>query len=409
MEPTGFDRKLIAILAADVEGYSRLMGVDEDGTLRRLTEHRAVGDKIIDDHRGRVVNSAGDGYLAEFASPVAALRCAVAIQQELTARNSVLAPAEQMRWRLGLNLGDVIAEGDNIFGEGVNVAARLQALADGGGISISGTLFDQVETKLDLTFDFAGEQKVKNISKPVRIYKVMIPGQQTEKTTFARLRRRLVNPMPGKRWPVVAGALVLAMAAILVLAPAQPPEAPASGTPTVAVMPFHVIGGSAEITDFSDGLSQDLVTLLSEGTALRVMAAPRGPAGEAGAAVEIGRRLGARYILDGSVRAAGKRIRVSAQLVDVASGFNLWGGRYDRELADVLAVQDEVSAKIVSTLAVKLGEAELERAARARGAETIGDYSLAALRAVGRLARETVLLPVRIYESLRQDTSRESS
>ncbi len=335
MSQQGLERKLSAILNADVKGYSRLMGDDEVATIQTLTAYREVMATLIQQYRGRVVDTPGDNLLAEFASVVDAVQCAVEVQQELEARNVELPPHRRMEFRIGINLGDVVVEGERIYGDGVNIAARLEGMAEGGGICISGTAYDQVEGKLSLGYEYLGEQAVKNIKKPVRAYRVeMEPG-------VAALRVR------GERVVVPAGK-------------AQALELP--DKPSIAVLPFVNMSGDPEQEYFSDGITEDLITDLSKISGLFVIA--RNSAflykGEAANLQQVGRELGVRYVLEGSVRRAGDRVRITAQLVDARTGYHLWAERYDRDLKDIFALQDEVTQKIVAALKVKLTRGEME-------------------------------------------------
>ena len=394
MAPQEFQRKLTSILSADVKDYSRLMESDEAGTLRRLNEAREIIDQHIVRHRGRVVSAAGDGVLCEFESPVEAVRCSAAMQEELGRRNAELAPDTRMLWRVGINLGDVMIDGDNIFGDGVNVAARLQSLAEAGGICISGTVYDQVETKLPLRYAPMGEQRVKNIAKLVRVYGVHgdAEGALTiEPPTAAkegRSRWRLWRP----GW-----ALAALLAGVLVwtslTSPPPPPRDPTM-TPAVAVLPFRAIGGDQGQVEFGEGLTEDLIVALAEQTGLRVISAE-----ESLSPQEIGARLQVPYVLDGRVRQAGDKLRITAQLSETSSGYHLWGGRYDRTLGDVLAVQEEVADKIVATLAVKLAESEGERL-RSEGGTTGQSYLMRGVAYLGRFAEDAVTLPGTLYRAL---------
>ena len=322
------ERRLAAILAADVVGYSALMETDEEATLVTLSAYRQVIDGLVTDHRGRVFGSAGDSVIAEFASPVEAVRCAAEIQLELKQRSANLAEDRRMRFRIGVNLGDVVVEGDNLFGDGVNVAARLQALADPGGIYVSGTVFDQVEGKLDFGFDDLGAQQVKNIAKPVRIYRVSFG----ESRGAADVRVSEPLPLPDK--------------------------------PSIAVLPFANMSGDPEQEYFSDGITEDIITELSRFRSLFVIARNSSFAfkDQSIDVAEIGRKLGVRYIVEGSVRKAGNRVRISAQLIEAAAGNHLWAERYDRELEDIFAIQDEVTQTIVGTVVGRLEYVAREQA-----------------------------------------------
>ena len=331
MQDAGVTRKLAVILAADVAGYSRLMAADEEGTLATLNARRQVIDELIARHHGRIFTTAGDSVMAEFASAVEAVRCAAAIQQENERRNAGLLEPRRMLFRVGVNLGDVIVGGDNLFGEGVNVAARLEGMAEPGGICISGAVYDQIRSKVKLSFDDLGERSLKNIGYPVRVFAVRRDGA--------------AEPEPLPEWP--AGT-----------APARP-----SALPSIAVLPFANLGGDPEQEYFADGITEDLITELSRFQELRVIARNSVLTYKTNPVrvQEVGRDLGVRYVLEGSVRKAGGRVRITAQLVDAGTGHHLWAERFDRDLADIFAVQDEVTGRIVATLAGKLAESERRR------------------------------------------------
>ena len=342
------ERRLAAILAADVAGFARLAEADEASTLARLRALRAeVIEPSVRRHRGRLVKLMGDGLLAEFPSVVDAAACALAIQDGTAALHEGSTPADALYLRIGLNLGDVVVEGDDLMGDGVNVAARLEGLAEPGGIVISGTAFDHLHGKLDLGFASLGEQRLKNIGRPVRAYRLLRGGVST-------------------------GAPAT---------PAPPPE-----RPSLAVLPFDNLSGDAAQAYFSDGVSEDLITELSRFRDLVVLARHSSFAlrGQPHDAVEIGRRLSVRYLLEGSVRKAGNRVRITAQLIDAATGTHLWAERYDRPLDDIFAVQDEVVATIAATLIGRIEAAGLERARR-KPTEDLAAYDLV-LRGMDRLA-----------------------
>ena len=343
MESHDIERKLAAIVSADVKGYSRLMGEDEVATIRTLTTYREVMTTLIRRHRGRVVDSPGDNLLAEFASVVDAVQCAVEIQQELQRKNADLADSRRMEFRLGINLGDVVVEGEKIYGDGVNIAARLEGLAEGGGICISGIVYDQVENKLNflnLGYEYLGEQTVKNITKPVPVYRV-----QVDKGAGVETSRRGVSTT---RFPEHTQALSL-------------PD-----KPSLAVLPFTNLSGDPEQEYFSDGITEDLITDLSKLSGLFVIA--RNSTflykGKIITPDQVNQELGVRYMLEGSVRKSGNRVRITAQLIDTTTGYHLWAERYDRELQDIFAVQDEVTEKIVAALQVKLTAGEQQRLRR---------------------------------------------
>ena len=331
MEHEITERKLAAILAADVVGYSRLMGVDEEATLRDLNASREVIDALVATHRGRVFGSAGDSVVAEFASPVEAVRCAVEIQEKIDKRNADRPEERRMRYRIGVNLGDVMVAGDNLLGDGVNVAARLEGLAEPGGVYVSGAVYEQVRRTVPLGFEDLGERPMKNIAQPVQVYRVRMD---------------------------VAGGSTAALDT-----DAKPSAARLPAKPSIAVLPFENIGGDPKESYFADGITEDLITELSRFQELFVIA--RNSAfiykGKAVKVQEVGRELNVRYVLEGSVRKAGNRVRITAQLVEAASGHHLWAERFDRDLEDIFAVQDEVTQKIVATISGKLAETERRR------------------------------------------------
>ncbi|MBI3796454.1 MAG: hypothetical protein HY268_05720, partial [Deltaproteobacteria bacterium] len=324
------ERKLTAILSADVKGYSRLMGDDEEATIRTLTTYREVMTTRIQHQRGRVVDSPGDNLLAEFASAVDAVRSAVEIQRELRVKNSDLPDSRKMEFRVGINVGDVIVEGERIYGDGVNIAARLEALAEGGGLCISGTVYDQVENKLALGYEYLGEQTVKNIAKPVRVYRVQI-----EEPAGVELPRQ--------------GGFTLHQSEPL-------PGLPLPDKPSIIVLPFVNLSNDPEQEYFSDGITEDITTDLSKISSLFVIS--RNSAytykGKAARVQDISREMGVRYVLEGSVRKAGERVRITAQLIDATTDHHLWAERYDRPLTDIFALQDEVVQKIVTTLKLQV-------------------------------------------------------
>jgi TolB-like protein/class 3 adenylate cyclase/Tfp pilus assembly protein PilF len=373
-------RKLTAILAADVEGYSRLMGADEAGTHAMLTAYRGVIARSIADQGGRIVGTAGDSVLADFPSVVGALHAAVEIQKEVAERNAELPAERRLRFRIGINLGDVIVDGDDIFGDGVNVAARVQALAEPGGIAVSGAVYDQVRNKLELGFRDRGAHRVKNIAEPVRVYGVLTESAAARRT--AQVARGL--------WLVVsaAGAAMVVLAVVLTIWPlwpetkttdqAQPSSLTRSGTqsdpleqssalgakPTVAVLPFENQGGDPEHDYFSEGITEDIIAALGRFSSLLIMSwdAVAPYKGQTITPERLRQDLNVRYVVDGSVRRAGDRLRVTTRLTDTERGILLWSERYDRAVDDVFAVQDDITRQIVSTLAIRVSYLEQERA-----------------------------------------------
>jgi adenylate cyclase len=320
-------RKLTAILSADVKGYSRLMGEDEVGTIRTLNTYKEMMSNLIQQHHGRVVDAPGDNLLAEFGSVVDAVQTAVEIQKELKTRNAELAENRRMEFRIGVNLGDVIEDGEQILGDGVNIAARLESLSEAGGICISGSAYEQVENKVEVGFEYLGEHMVKNITRPVRVYRVI-----TQAGVAHGMDKKL--ELPEK--------------------------------PSIAVLPFVNMSGDPEQEYFSDGLTEDLITDLYKISGLFVIARHSvfTYKGKAVRVDQVGRELGVRYVLEGSVRKVGNRVRITAQLVDTLKGGHLWAERYDRDLRDIFALQDEVTQKIVESLAVRLTKREEERLTR---------------------------------------------
>jgi TolB-like protein/class 3 adenylate cyclase len=326
-------RRLTAILAADVAGYSRLMGADEEGTHERLQAHlRELVNPKIAEHRGRVVKNTGDGFLAKFASVVDAVRCAAEVQRGMAERNGAVPPGERIEFRIGVNLGDVIVEERDIFGDGVNVAARLEGLAKPGGVLISNTVHDHVRDRLSLSFEDLGDQQVKNIARPVRVY---------------ALRPEAVADLPA---PSVPPALSIS----------QSPVAPRL---SIVVLPFSNLSDDPEQQYFADGITEDLTTdlsriagtfVISRNTAFTYRNKPV-------ATKQIGRELGVRYVLEGSVRRSGSRVRVTAQLIDAETDAHLWAERFDHDTADLFALQDEITSRIAIALSLEITRREAAR------------------------------------------------
>ncbi len=357
------ERRLAAILAADVVGYSRLMEADEAGTLVALKALRNdLTDPLIAEYRGRIVKLMGDGALVEFSSAVDAVACAVNIQRDLTEQNAEAPEDRRIVLRIGINLGDVIVEGDDIYGEGVNLASRLEGIAEPGGICISEKVHQEVEKKLDMEFAYLGELQVKNIVKPVRTYAAILGDKLP------------VAPKASKRRPRTRGRLFAAAAIAIALIgggvaawlkPWAPRIEPASleamafplpDKPSIAVLPFNNMSDDPSQEYFADGMTEDLITDLSKVTGLFVIARNSSFAykGQQVKVAQVAEELGVRYVLEGSVRRVGDQVRINAQLIDATTGGHLWAERYDGALADVFALQDEVTRKIVAALAVKL-------------------------------------------------------
>jgi len=362
-------RKLTAILSADVKGYSRLMGEDEEGTIRTLNTYKEVMSNIIQRQRGRVVDAPGDNVLAEFGSVVDAVRCAVDIQKELKTRNAELPENRRMEFRIGVNLGDVVEDGEQILGDGVNIAARLESLSETGGICISGTAFDQVRNKLNLGYKYLGEQTVKNIALPVRVYQVLMEPEAAGKV----IEEKKAKPT-FLRKPFIALVIVLIAIATAIaiwkfyIRPTPPMEVaskekmalPLPDKPSIAVLPFLNMSGDKEQEYFSDGITEEIITALSKVPRLFVIArnSTFTYKGRPVMVQQVAQELGVRYVLEGSVRRTEGRVRITAQLIDAMSGNHLWAEKYDRGLKDIFALQDEISFKVVAALQVKLTEGE---------------------------------------------------
>jgi adenylate cyclase len=328
MAKEGYKRKLTAILSADVVGYSALMDDNEAETIRILKNYCSAISTLIGHNRGRVVDIIGDNLLAEFGSAVDAINCGTEIQQELALRNMELPDNRKMEFRIGINVGDVVEENGRIYGDGVNIAARIESLSDAGGICISGRVYDQVENKLDLKYEFLGEQKVKNIVRPIRVYVVKMADDVTE------------SEMEKKHEP-----------------PAKP---------SIAVLPFLNMSGDVDQEYFSDGITEDIITALSKFRWFFVIARNSSFTykGKTIEVKQVAEDLGVRYVLEGSVRKAGKKARITAQLIDAPTGYHVWAERYDRDLEDIFAVQDEITHNIVRSVGPEFLSAEMKRAQR---------------------------------------------
>src|SRR5258707_322958 len=336
-QPVRVGRRLSAIVAADVAGYSRLMGLDEVGTARTLREHRKVTDALVAKHGGRLVKTTGDGVLLEFPSVVDAVECAVAVQAVMAQRNEGISQDRRMLFRIGINLGDILIEGDDILGDGVNIAARLEGIAEPGSICISSSAYDQVRGKVAVEFTDLGEQRLKNIDRPVRVYAAKSMGHLG----------------------IVAPSVVPANAE------AQR-SLPLPDKPSIAVLPFQNMSGDPEQEYFADGLVEDIITALSRFKSLFVIArnSTFTYKGKAVDIKQVGRELGVRYVLEGSVRKAGSRLRITGQLIEASTGAHLWAEKIDGALEDVFDLQDRITASVVGVIAPKIEQAEIERANR---------------------------------------------
>ena len=394
-------RKLTAILSADGKGYSRLMGEDEKGTVRTLSAYREIMASLIRQHHGRVVDSTGDNLMAEFASVVDAVECSVEIQKELKTRNAELSENRRMEFRIGINLGDVIEEEGRIYGDGVNIAARIESLSEAGGICISGKAYDEVKSKLNLGYKYLGEQTVKNILEPVRAYRVLMEPEEAGKV----IGEKKVKPRQWQRVAFSLGVILIVIVAAAVayfnLRPSAPRVEVASkekmafplpDKPSIAVLPFVNMSEDPKQDFFADGMTEEIITALSKGPNLFVIArnSTFTYKGKAVKVKQVSEELGVRYVLEGSVQRSADRIRVTAQLIDALTGHHLWAERYDRDLKDIFALQDEITMKIITALQVKLTSGEMIHVL-GKGAKNIDAFTkyLQAVDLWTRLTKET--------------------
>jgi TolB-like protein/class 3 adenylate cyclase len=347
-QPVRVGRRLAAIVAADVAGYSRLMGFDEVGTARTLREHRKVTDALVAKHGGRIVKTTGDGVLLEFPSVVDAVECAVAVQAVMAERNQGVPEDRRMLYRIGINLGDILIEGDDILGDGVNVAARLEGIAEPGSICISSSAYEQVRGKVAMEFADLGEQKLKNIERPVRAY-------------AANSKDRLRNVAPSA----------------LPSHPEERKSLPLPDKPSIAVLPFKNMSGDPEQEYFADGMVEDIITALSCFKSLFVIARNSSFTykGKAVDIKQVGQQLGVRYVLEGSIRKSAARVRITGQLIEASTGTHLWAEKIDGDLSDVFDLQDQITAKVVSSVAPTIERAEIERS-KQRTPSTTDSYDL---------------------------------
>ena len=364
MTQDGFKRKLAAILSADVEGYSRLMGQNEEQTIRTLTQFKEAMSTLIKQHGGRVVDAPGDNLLAEFASVVNAVQCAIEIQRELAERNAELPENRRMHFRIGVTLGDIVEEKDRIYGEGVNIAARLESVCESGGVCISRNAYDQVKNKVDLEFEYLGDHSAKNITEPLRIYRVKLESD----TTFTKQNKK--PKLPDK--------------------------------PSIAVLPFNNISDDPDQRYFAEGISEDITTELSRFHSLFVISRNTSFTyrGDTVNAQQVGQELGVEFIVKGSVRKAGNRVRVSVKLIAVETDHYVWAERYDRNMEDIFAIQDEITETIVSTLAGRIEAAGIERAKRKNTKNMAAyDYLLKGLdfHKSGRASKEDAVQAVEMF------------
>jgi len=349
-------------LAADVAGYSRLMGTDEVGTARTLREHRKVTDALVAKHGGRLVKTTGDGVLLEFPSVVDAVECAVAVQAVMVQRNEGIPEDQRMLFRIGINLGDILIEGEDILGDGVNVAARLEGIAEPGGICVSSSAYEQVRGKVGVEFTDLGEQTLKNIARPVHAYAIKPKGH-----------------------------LGTVVPSVLPSHPETQKPLPLPDKPSIAVLPFENMSGDPEQEYFADGIVEDIITALSRFKSLFVIARNSSFTykGKAVDIKQIGRELGARYVLEGSVRKASARVRITGQLIDAATGTHLWANKFDGALDDIFDLQDSITASVVGTVAPTIEQAEMERA-KQKPTDRLDGYELY-LRGTALMYRRSTL------------------
>src|SRR5713101_6181425 len=364
------------------------MGENEEATLRTLSSHRKLIDSLIEQHRGRFVNSAGDSVLAEFASVVNAVQCAVDIQATLKSENATIPPERRMEFRIGVNLGDVMVDGEQIYGDGVNVAARLESLAEPSGICISGTVHEQVRDKLALSYKDAGEQEVKNIARPVRVFRVMLEGEAVTRTTANATEPSLRKHWRGGVFSLAGLALIAAVIVFVQHMSLRPPTTTASippapspaltlpDKPSIAVLPFTNLSEDPQEEYFSDGITGDIITPLSRPPDLFAIdrASPFPYKGKPIRVREVSRQLGVKYALEGGVQKAAGQLRVTAQLVDAISGAELWAERYDRPLQDIFSVQDELVRRIITTMGLQLVLWDRTGLQRVRGTDNLEAY-----------------------------------
>lgn len=398
MHQAHLKRKLTAIFSADVAGYSRLMGTDEEATVRTMTTYREILAALIQKHDGSVVDSTGDNLLAQFVSVVNAVQCAVAVQKEIAACNSTSTENRRMWFRIGINIGDVIQEKERIYGDGVNIAARLEGLAEPGGVCISKSVFDHVEGKLPYTYASMGDQTLKNIAKPVGAYQILMDAESPAFKTHPPEKKDAV-PTRAVMSGIVVVVVIAISAALWLFNDRRPGPVPAAvekmaagahGKPFIAVLPFDNMSGDPEQEYFSDGMTEEIITRLSINPGIFVIA--RNSTffykGKGAPIQKVGRELNARYVVEGSVRKAGNRVRVTVQLIDATTESHLWADTYDRDFEDIFDLQDEIAQQVVAALNIKSREAEQARAWRV-STENLTAYDTL-LRGVSQFLRLTV-------------------
>jgi adenylate cyclase len=410
MADEGFKRKLTAIFSADVEGYSRLMGDDEEATVRTITAYREVMVTLIQQHNGKVLDSPGDNLLAEFVSVVDAVQCAVAVQKEINARNTELPENRKMQFRIGINLGDVIQEEERIYGDGVNIAARLEGLADSGGICISKTAFDHIESKLPYGYEFLGDQTVKNIAKPVGAYRVLM---EPRITVAGEKEKAKIVPF-WRRKAILAGGVALVVVIIVAViwnfyfrpppmevASVEKMAFPLPDKPSIAVLPFNNLSGDPAQDYIADGISENIISALSKISEMFVIASNSTFTykGKPVKVQQVSEELGVRYVLEGSTQKIGNRLRITAQLIDATTGHHLWSEKYDRDMEDLFALQDEIAHKIIVELQVKLTEGEQARVSHKSTTNLEAwSYAVRGLKLFERVSKENNAKAMELFE-----------
>lgn len=372
------NRKMSAILSADVKGYSRLMNMDEEGTVKALNDCREIIAGCVHDHRGRIVDSPGDNVLAEFVSTVEAVKCAVKVQEDLKIRNADLPENRKMEFRMGVNLGDVIEEEGRIYGDGVNIAARLEGLAEAGGVYISGTAFDQVKNKLPVGYQFVGKQTVKNIPDPVRAYKVLMEPEHAGKVIGEDRPRKW-------RWAQIAGMILIVIIGAFVILnihfgpPSIEPASvdkmafPLPERPSIAVLPFVNVGDDREAGYLCDGLAGQIINTLARYERLFVIAAQSSFSykGKPVKVHQVAEELGVQYVLEGRVQRSGDKVRITAQLADALTGHYVWSERYNGELKNIFDLQDQITIKVMNAMSAEITEGEQARTWTKRGTTSL--------------------------------------
>jgi adenylate cyclase len=378
MADEGFKRKLTTILSADVVGYSRLMEDKEEATIQTLNAYRNSMSTLIEQHRGRVVDMTGDNLMAEFSSVVDAVKCAVETQKEMGERNADEPENRRMLFRIGVNLGDIVEEGDRIYGDGVNIAARLEGLAEGGGICISGTAYDQLKNKLELGYEYLGEHSVKNIAAPVRVYKVLMEPEAVGKIIGEKRKT--------KRWMTFAAAVVLLVGLAgwylyieqtkrVEPASVEKMAFPLPDKPSIAVLPFDNFSGNPEDESIADGISDSIITALSKTPKMFVISrnSTFTYKGKPVKVRQVSEEMGVRYVLEGSLQKSNDQLRINVQLIDAIAGNHLWAEKYDRIMQDIFALQDDITMKIITALQVELSQGEQANII-ARGTKNLEAY-----------------------------------